>query len=198
MACNRSTQTSPTPTPTSPPLVLTSEQLEGAVLTEADAGAKWDGADQPTPSTVLIGGEVGPGNIEAATAQATSAFKQKSGSSYLSDTLLLAPTEDLARAVMLKHEEVGGRTKWTQERNDGGTSAFRRTDPIADLPDLGDEMYTAKLEVKITDADGNKTGRAVEYVAFRVRNLVAFVVTQDAHASVYARRLEPKVLGLVG
>ena len=99
---------------------------------------------------------------------------------------------------MAKHDDADATMRWVQERNDGGGSVFKRTGRVADLPSLGDESYAAALTVKVTDAKGAETTRKVEYVAYRIRNLLAFVVTQDARAAVYALRQEGKVTRLVG
>ena len=200
-ACSRNgsePSPSPTATPETPPLELTDGDLEGAVLTSSDAGEKWEAAKENAPSTVLIGGDVGPANINVAQAEATSAFVEKEGTGYLTDTLLLMADETVARAVMAKHDESDSKQRWVQERNDGGGSVFKRTGRVANLPTLGDESYSAALTVKVTDADGVQTTRKVEYVAYRIRNLLAFVVTQNARAAVYALRQEAKVTRLVG
>jgi hypothetical protein len=198
--CNRSSNDGPTPTatPDDPPLELTTGDLETALLTASDAGEKWEAAKDAAPSTVLIGGQVGPANIDIATADATSAFTQKEGTGYLSNTLLVVVDEATARAIMGKHDDADARTRWTQERNDGGRSVFKRTGRVANLPSLGDESYSATVTADVTDADGNEATRKVEYVVYRIRNLIAFVVTQDARAAVYALRQEAKVTRLVG
>jgi hypothetical protein len=194
-------QQQPSPTATvadEPPLELTKGDLEGAVLTPADAGGKWEAAKNAAPSTVLIGGVVGPANIDVAQEEATSAFVEKDGTGYLTNTLLLMADESVARAVMAKHDEGDSTQRWVQERNDGGGSVFRRTGRVASLPGLGDESFSSALTVKVTDAKGVQTTRKVEYVAYRIRNLLAFVVMQDARAAVYALRQEAKVTRLVG
>ena len=197
--CNRSPDTpTATATPDDPPLELTTGDLETALLTQSDAGDKWEVAKEAAPSTVLIGGQVGPANIDIATADSTSAFNETDGSGYLSNTLLVVADEATARAIMGKHEDADARTRWTQERNDGGRSTFKRTGRVASLPSLGDESYSATITAKVTDAEGNEATRKVEYVAYRIRNLIAFVVTQDARAAVYALRQEAKVTRLVG
>lgn len=196
--CTSGDGTTATATPDAPPLELTEGDLEQALLTSADAGDKWKGEKDPSPSTVLIGGEVGPANLLArADAEATSAFEEKEGTAYLSNTLLLVESEALARAMMAKHEEADSKRRFNQERNDGGRASFRRTGRVADLPSLGDESYSATMSVKNTDAEGEETSRKVEYVAYRINNLLAFVVTQDARAAVYALRQEAKVTRLV-
>jgi hypothetical protein len=198
-ACNRSpNEPAATATPDDPPLELTTGDLETVLLTQSDAGDKWEAAKDAAPSTVLIGGQVGPANIDIATADATSAFTEKEGTGYLSNTLLVVVDEATARAIMGKHDDADARTRWTQERNDGGRSVFKRTGRVANVPSLGDESYSATVTAKVTDAEGNEATRKVEYVAYRIRNLIAFVVTQDARAAVYALRQEAKVTRLVG
>lgn len=196
--CTDGGEPSPIATPSAQPLELTEGDLEQAVLTSKDVGGKWDAEDDPAPSTVLIGGSVGPANVLArAEAESTSAFVEKEGAAYLSNTLLLVENEAVARAIMAKHEEADSRTRFAQERNDGGRAVFKRTGRVAQLPSLGDESYSAKLSVKATDAEGTETSRKVEYVAYRINNLLAFVVTQDAKAAVYALRQEGKVTRLI-
>jgi hypothetical protein len=197
--CNQADEPSATASPDTPPaLELTRGDLETALLTQSDVGDKWGAADDAAPSTVLIGGQVGPANIDIATADATSAFTEKDGTAYLSNTLLVVADEATARAIMGKHDDADARTKWTQERNDGGRSSFKRTGRVANLPSLGDESFSAAVTAKVTNAEGQETTRKVEYVAYRIRNLIAFVVTQDARAAVYALRQEAKVSRLVG
>ena len=197
--CTNGDGTTASPTPGVPPLELTEGDLDRALLTKSDVGDKWKSEDDPSPSTVLIGGQVGPANLVArADAEGTSAFEEKEGTAYLSNTLLLVENEALARAVMAKHEEADTETRFVQERNDGGRAVFRRTGRVAKLPSLGDESYSATLSVKNTDAEGVETSRKVEYVAYRINNLLAFVVTQDARAAVYALRQEAKVTSVVG
>jgi hypothetical protein len=195
--CNSSGEPSATSSPESPPLELTTGDLETALLTASDVGDKWEPSEEDTPSTVLIGGQVGPANIDIATEDATSAFDEKDGTGYLSNTLLIVADEQTARAIMAKHEDAESRERWVQERNDGGRSNFRRTGTVADVPALGDEAYSVALTAKVADADGEETTRKVEYVVYRIRNLLAFVVTQDARAAVYALRQEAKVARLV-
>jgi hypothetical protein len=185
-----------TSTPEAPPLELTSGELDDSVLSLDDVGEKWKD-EEGVPSTVLIGGDVGPANIDEADVDATSSFVEKDGTGYLSNTLLVLDSEALARAVMAAHEEADATERWVQERTDGGGGVYRRTGRVANIPNLGDETYTAALTAKITDADGNQTTRRLEYVAYRIRNLVAFVVTQDARAAVYARRQEANVSMLI-
>lgn len=195
-ACTKKTETLPTASPQDPPFQFFEEALRGAALTTADVGAKWEADKNPTPSTVLIGGVVGPANIDIAKAEATTAFLETNGSGYLSNTLMLMQDETTARALMAKHDEGDAKKRWTQERNDGGKAVYTRTGRLTDLPVFGDETYTAVLDVKLPDPNGSTVTRKVQYVAYRIRNLVVFVVTQDANASVYARREEAKVARL--
>jgi hypothetical protein len=191
--------TAATATPDDPPLELTTGDLEGALLTASDAGDKWEAAKDPAPSTVLIGGQVGPANsTDRATADATSAFDEKDGTGYLSNTVLVVADEATARAIMAKHDDADARARWTQERTDGGRSVFKRTGRVANLPTLGDESYSATLSATATDAQGVEATPKLEYVAYRIRNVIAFVVTQDARAAVYALRQEAKVTRLTG
>lgn len=196
--CNRGAEQTATATPADPPLELTTGDLETALLTKSDAGDKWEATEDAAPSTVLIGGQVGPANIDIATSDATSAFTQKEGTGYLSNTILTVTDEATARAIMAKHDDADARTNWAQERNDGGRSTFKRTGRVANLPSLGDESYSATITAKVSGAEGEEeTTRKVEYVVYRIRNLLAFVVTQDARVAVYALRQEANVTRLV-
>ena len=198
VGCNRGNEPSATATPGDPPLELTTGDLETALLSDSDAGDKWEAAKDAAPSTVLIGGQVGPANIDIATSDATSAFTQKDGTGYLSNTIMTVTDEATARAIMAKHDDADARTRWAQERNDGGRSTFKRTGRVANLPSLGDESYSAAITATVSGAEGeDEITRKVEYVAYRIRNLLAFVVTQDARAAVYALRQEARVTRLV-
>lgn len=194
--CDQGSQQA-TPAPATPRLEVTTAQLRDAALSLADVASKWEADENAAPSTVQVGGRVGPANIEDAEAQATTAFKEKEGTAYLSNSLFLVSSEEIAHAVMVAHQDADSPTRWVQDREDGGRATFRHTGTVSNLPTLGDESYSAVLSVKIIEADGKETKRSVEYVAYRVNRVLAFVVAQNARASVYARRQERNVSSLV-
>jgi hypothetical protein len=192
-ACNSAQETAPTP----PPLDLSSSDVRGAVLGDGDLGDEWNKEDGARPSTVQIGGKVGPANIEPVRASATSAFVQEEGSGYLSNTLYLLQTEAAARAVMDAHIEQDDTKTWRQERDDGGEANYERQGRVPGVSNLGDELYTSRIKATITVPSQDSVERNIDYIAFRFRSLVAFVVTQDIDGGTFARRLERKVAGLV-
>lgn len=185
-----------TPTP-EPRTSIDPARVEDAPLDLGDVGAKWDVDPDAAPSTVQIGGQVGPSNVEDVEAQVTTAFNEKEGSGYLSSSIFLVNTQEFAQAVMSVHDDATRTRSWTQERQDGGTYSFERTGDVADVPQLGEETYSAKLKVVVTDAAGKKTDRNIEYIVFRLDRILAFVVAQDAKAGVYARRQEQRLSELV-
>jgi len=191
-ACSSGQETAPTP----PPLDLSSSEVRGAVLGEGDLGDEWNKEDDPRPSTVQVGGKVGPANIEPVRASATSAFAQKEGSGYLSNTLYLLQSEAAASAVMDAHTEHDATRTWRQERDDGGEANYERQGRVPDLSNLGDELYTARIKATITTPGAEAVERSIDYIVFRFRSLVAFVVTQDVSGGTFARRMEPKIAEL--
>jgi hypothetical protein len=197
-ACSKANEpTDGTPTP-EPRTSIDPARVEDAVVDLGDVGPKWDVDPDAAPSTVQIGGQVGPSNVEDVEAQVTTAFNEKEGSGYLSSSVFLVNTKELAQAVMSVHDNATHTRTWTQERQDGGTYSFERTGEVADVPELGEEAYSAKLEVVVTDAAGKKTDREIEYIVFRLDRMLAFVIAQDAKAGVYARRQEQRLSELVG
>ncbi len=183
--------------PTEPPLNLSSSDISDAVLGDGDLGDEWDQEDDVRPSTVQVGGKVGPANIEPVRASATSAFVQKEGSAYISNTLYLLQTEAAARAVMDAHIEHDDTNTWKQERDDGGEANYERQGRVPNVSNLGDELYTSRIKATITTPGAEAVERTIDYIAFRVRSLVAFVVVQDIDGGTFARRVEPKVARLV-
>lgn len=193
VACARNGD--PTPTATPGPQI-TAEDVESAVLTIDDLGEGWESDEDATPSTVQIGGRVGPANIRDAEVSATNGFVQEAGTGYVSNSIFLLESVEIAQAVMLAHEEADGIESWTQERRDGGGAQYERTGRIDDLPSLGDERYSATLDATVRDAEGEETERAIEYIVFRVDRVLAFVVAQDEPAGGYAGRQERKLARL--
>ncbi|MEX2394752.1 MAG: hypothetical protein WD826_09775 [Actinomycetota bacterium] len=171
-------------------------ELDDGLLTTAEVGEGWQRDDDAVPSTVQIGGQVGPANLDSAEADETSAFEQTDGSGYITNNLFLLQNGDTAHEWIELHRRADGTKTWEQDREDGGTASNKNNGPITDLPALGDEMYTAKIAVTITDGDGVTTERRVHYVVYRIDRLLAFVIAQDADAAEYARKQEARVARL--
>jgi len=182
---------------TPPPPDLDRQDLTRALLNAQDAGDAWEQTENPAPNTVQIGGQVGAASIRPSRAEATSAFKQREGSGFVSDTIILLQSEVSARAVIAAHEEAAKTTSWTQERDDGGAADFSFNGAVQGLPALGDEMFAARLKSVVTTASDQTSENAIEYVAFSVGPMVAFVVTQDTTSGALARRLESRVARLL-
>jgi hypothetical protein len=180
-----------------PPPDLDRRDLMAAVLDQKVVGDSWEAKVSPGPNTVQVGGRVGAANIRPLLAEATTAFSQKEGTGYVTNSILLVRSEDVARAIIPAHEEAAKTTSWTQERDDGGRTTFTLSGAVSELPSLGDSMFATRLKAVITAADERTTEHAVEYVVFSVGPLVAFVVTQDYGASRPARRLESRVTQLL-
>lgn len=170
--------------------------LTAATLTADDLPDGWEVADDPAPSTIQYGGRVGPANIASPEQEITVAFREDGGSGYVSNSVFLLESVDLARAVMLAHTRSDAE-KWTQERQDGGGASFRRTGEIDGLATLADEVATAAINSEVTDADGAVTKRRIGYVAYRMDRIVAFVIAQDADVAPLARRQAERVDRLV-
>lgn len=192
-SCGGGDEARPSPTP----LDLDRLDLTRALLNPQDAGEAFEQTENPAPNTVQIGGRVGAASVRPSLAEATSAFDEKEGPGFLSDTILLLRSTDTARAVIAAHEDAAQKRTWTQDREDGGVAQFRIDGAVQDLPALGDDMYAARLTVEITSADESTSENTVEYVTFSIGPMVAFVVTQDAQAAVLARRLESRVARLL-
>ncbi len=180
-----------------PPPDLDRDDLMSATIDTKTIGGGWAPKENPGPNTVQIGGRVGAANIRPVVAEATSAYDEKDGDGYVSNTLLVLRSEDVARAVIAAHEEGARTTSWTQDRDDGGKAAFSFSGAVQQLPNLGDEMFAARLKVIVTNAAGNEFEQAVEYVSFSLGPIIAFVVALDARAAVVARRLEARVARLL-
>ncbi len=184
-------------TPTATPPDLDRADLTRTLLNPRDAGDAWEQKSNPGPNTVQIGGRVGAANVSPSLAEATTAFGQKEGSGYVSNTLLLLRSTEVARAVITAHDEAAKTRTWSQDREDGGVADFSIDGAVQGLPSLGDDMYATRLNVVLTSADDSKSENSIEYIAFSVGPMVAFVVAQDTTAGVLARRLESKVARLL-
>ena len=181
---------------------LDSADLAGATVSAGDVGEDWEEQQGATPSTVQIGGKVGPANIPNPVAQATSAFEKKEGDGVVSNTVYLLGSEEVAAAVMDAHTKATDRS-WTQRRSDGGSYAFERTGTVEGLSKIGDEVYTARLDVTITtgppriesspgtgeDADETPepAKQTIEFVAYRTGAMVSFLVAEGVGVAGFAR-----------
>lgn len=176
------------------PAPISSSAIQAAALSATDMGAAWTPKPNATLNTVQIGGKIGAANIASPPAQATTAFTQKTGSGFVSDSVFLMGSSALGRSVIEAHGQAASTTTWTQTRTEGGSTSWTVAGSLAGLdPPLGDEMFATKLRASIVDAKGLKTQRTVEYVVFRVGRVVAFLVAQDVGAASFARKLEDKV-----
>ncbi len=182
--------------PPTPP-DLDRRDLQSAVLDKQRLGDGWEEKENPGPNTVQIGGTVGAANVRPVLAEATAAFDQTEGTGFLSNTLLLVRSESVARAVIATHQEAAKKTTWTQDRDDGGRASFSFDGAVQGIAALGDELFAARLKAVITNADGQSSEHAVEYVVYSVGPLLAFVVAQDVGAGEFARRLESRVANLL-
>jgi hypothetical protein len=183
--------------PTATPPDLDRGDLARAVLNAQDAGDAWEPKLNPGPNTVQIGGSVGAASVRPSLAEATSAFDEKEGSGFVSDTILLLRSEQVARAVIAAHDDAARTRTWSQDREDGGVADFSLDGAVQNLPALGDDMYATRLKAVLTAADNSTSENSIEYVAFSVGPMVAFVVAQDTTAGVLARRLESRVARLL-
>ncbi|MGH2758928.1 MAG: hypothetical protein ACRDKJ_05115 [Actinomycetota bacterium] len=183
--------------PSATPPDLDRQDLRRALLNAQDAGDAWAQTANPGPNTVQIGGRVGAASVRPSLAEATSAFDEKEGPGFVSDTVLLLRSTEVARAVITAHEDAAKIREWSQEREDGGVADFTIEGAVQNLPSLGDDMYAARLKSVITAADDSTSESSVEYVAFSVGPMVAFVVGQDTTVAVLARRLESRVARLL-
>jgi hypothetical protein len=187
---------------TSPPVEtvpnLTAADLDRAVLKQVDVGDGWTNQGFPDVTTVQIGGRIGPANADHDSAQATSAFTQKSGSGSISNSVFLITSVRVAQAIIRAHRQAATKTTWTQDRDDGTKASFKRVGTVKHLPPLGDQMFSEAMKVKITDPEGKVIGRNVNYVVYRTGALLGFTVTQDVAAARYAARQERRVSALLG
>jgi hypothetical protein len=183
-----------TGTPT-PRLEIPAGALDDAVLSLTDIGPNWKEEKNAVPSTIQVGGRVGAANVKGGEQEATSAFKQTNDSGYVTNSIFLLDSGDVAQAVIDEHREAT-KERWTQERVDGGGARYHRKGDVGSLPELGDDMYTAAIDAVVTDAEGDETKRAIEYVVYRFDRILSFVIAQDAGVSTYVRRQEKEVARL--
>ena len=180
-----------------PALEVTGAQIDAALITAADlpAGA-WKKEPDPVPSTVQVGGKVGPANVKGAEEEAIVAFRKEGGSAYVTTSIYLVDSAEVAQQVLLAHHQAESQSTWTQERRDGGGARFKRVGPVKGMPALGDETYSSRLAVTVIDPSKKETERKIHYVAFRVNRLLAFVITQDTDSIPVAKRQHDKVAKL--
>jgi hypothetical protein len=195
--CGRGDEPATPAADSTPALDVTADQIEAALISGTDLGAgKWSKENDPVPSTVQVGGKVGPANVKGAEEEAIAAFRKEGGSAYVTTSIYLVDSPEVAQAVMVAHHQAESEQTWTQERKDGGGAGFKRAGPVKGLPALGDETYSARLGVTVRDADGSETERKIHYIVFRTNRLLTFVITQDTDSVPIARRQEAKVARL--
>lgn len=189
-ACSTSHRAQPTATP----VPITATAIDDAALAAGDMGSGWTEKPNASINTVQIGGRIGATNISNPPASRTTAFTQKTGSGFVSNTVFLMGTPALGRSVIDAHDDAASTTNWTQTRTEGGHTDWKISGAITGLdPPLGDQMFATRLHATIVDAKGAKTERNVEYVVYRVGRIVAFVITQDVGAASFARKQEKNV-----
>jgi hypothetical protein len=190
VACDKKAP-EPTVAPT-PTVQITEAALATGVLTVTDLGSGWKPFPNAKPDTFQIGGRAGSATyIAHAVAEQTVAFSQTSGSGFISNTVYALKGEDEAEAVMASHDDADKTTTWRQQREDGGYVDAKKIGTVTALEPLGDEMYTARVEVNVLPKGATApTKRVVEYVAFRIGRIMSFVVAQDAGVATFAKRQE--------
>lgn len=181
------------PTPPS----VTQRDVDGALLRASDLGEGWEVVEEAEHSTVQIGGRFGPANITEPVAESVSAFVETDGPGAVSNSVFVLQRDDVARSVVAIHETSAVTTSWTQDRVDEGTSSFELAGAIDELSDLGDERFTATLDVEISTEDGgDPISREIQYVVYRVGPVVGFVIAQDASVIPHTRRQAARVARL--
>ena len=186
---------SPKPPAVATPSPISPSAIASAALSAADVGPGWTPKTDATLNTVQIGGRIGASNISNPPAQATTAFTQKTGSGFVSDSVFLMGTPTLARSVIDFHAQAASTTSWTQTRTEGGKTDWKISgQPTGLNPPVGEQMFATRLHATITDAKGAQTERNVDYIVFRVGRVVAFVIAQDVAGAPFARKQESKVV----
>jgi hypothetical protein len=178
-----------------PRLEVRAGAIEDAVLTLDEMGPRWTEEEDAGPSTIQVGGRVGAANVKGGEQDATSAFKQTDDSGYVTNSIFLLESADVAQAVIDEHRAATA-DRWTQERTDGGGARYHRAGDVGSLPKLGDDMYTAAINAVVIDAEGAETKRSIEYVVYRIDRILSFVIAQDVGVSTTVRRQERKVARL--
>ncbi len=193
-SCGKAAPPAPTPSPT---VALTAQDLTNGVLTAADMGAGWTAVKDPQPDTFQIGGKVGTSTyIHDAGATKTVSFTQDGASGFVTNTVFVLPSVENAQAVMSAHS--GQPTTWRQARTDGGYLDAKNAGPVTGLEQLGDDSYSAHVTVTIKPGNSTQTTkRTVEYVAYRIGNVMSFVVAQDVGVAAFARRQEARLARVI-
>jgi hypothetical protein len=183
-----------TPAPTHE---ITEKELAVGALMQQDVGnvTAWKPQTNPQPDTFQIGGRVGSATfITHASAEVTVAFAQQTGSGFVSNTVYALPTVAEAQAVMTAQNQADQIKTWRQQRNDGGYLDAKKIGGVTGLDTLGDDMYTARLEVNVRPkGSAVAVKRGVDYVAFRIGRIMSFVVAQDAPVKAFAEREEARL-----
>ena len=182
----------PAPTP-APTVAVTAGDIGNGVLMAADMGAGWAAVKNPQPDTFQIGGKIGAATyLKDARHAQTVSFTQTNGSGYVTNTVYVLPNVADAQAVMSAH--TGQPTTWRQQRTDGGYLDATNTGPVSGLEQLGDDSYSAHVDATVKPGTSTQTTkRIVEYVAYRIGNVMSFVVAQDVGVSAFARRQEARL-----
>src|SRR5688572_7353768 len=94
-----------TPDP-EPQLEIDPEQLPNGLLELKDIGDGWTTDDDPEPSTVQIGGKVGPANLKKSEREAISAFEETDGSGYITNNLFLLVNTEFAHEWLELHRQA--------------------------------------------------------------------------------------------
>jgi hypothetical protein len=186
----------PTPTP-SPTVAITADQLNDGVLTADDMGKGWTAVKDPQPDTFQIGGKIGTSTyIKDATATKTVSFTQDNASGFVTNTVFVLPSVNAAEAVMSAHANQP--TTWRQSRTDGGYLDATYVSAVPNLEQLGDDSYSAKVSTTIKPGNTTQTTkRTVEYVAYRIGNVMSFVVAQDVDVAPYAKKQEARLQRII-
>lgn len=189
---------SPKPPAVATPSPISQSAITSAALSAADMGPGWTQKTDATLNTVQIGGRIGATNISSPPAQATTAFTQKVGSGFVSDSVFLIGSPSLARSVIDFHAQAATTPSWTQTRTEGGKTDWKISgSPPGLSPPLGEQMFATRLHATITDAKGVKTERNVDYIVYRVGRIVAFVIAQDVDGAPFARKQDANVQRVV-
>jgi hypothetical protein len=174
-------------------VAITADDIGNGVLTAADVGSGWTAVKDPKPDTFQIGGKIGTETyLHDASTSKTVAFTQNDGSGYVTNTVFVLPSVEDAQAVMSAHS--GQPTTWRQSRTDGGYLDATNSGPVSGLEQLGDDSYSAHVDVTVKPGNSTETTRRiVEYVAYRIGNVMSFVVAQDVGVSPFARKQEARL-----
>jgi len=151
-------------------------------------GKGWTAVKDPQPDTFQIGGRVGTETyLSNATASKTVSFSQDNASGFVTNTVMILPSVAAAEAVMAAHQNQP--PTWRQQRVKGGHLDAKLTGTVANLDQqLGDDSFSAHVSATISDPGQPVTTRTVEYVAYRIGNVVSFVVAQDVGVASYAKK----------